>query len=110
MAGYTGVGISGKSRVCAKVDKDDWNNISFINTEESEASIILTAYDDSGAVIATQTITLNGYAKEIDEPGNIFTQDISSATYISYSSDRDIVAFQLNGVSDGMMLDGLPGM
>ena len=40
----------------------------------------------------------------------IFSQDISSATYIAYSSDRNVVGFQLNGSSDGTMLDGLPAL
>ncbi len=40
----------------------------------------------------------------------IFTQDTSAATYIAYSSDRNVVGFQLNGTSDGMMLDGLPAL
>jgi len=41
---------------------------------------------------------------------NLFSQDISAATYIGYSADSEVVGFQLNGSSDGMMLDGLPGM
>jgi hypothetical protein len=42
---------------------------------------------------------------------NIFIgRDIRSATYIVYTSDRNIVGFQLNGTADGMMLDGLPGL
>ena len=32
------------------------------------------------------------------------------AGYVAYTSDREIVGFQLNGSSDGMMLDALPGM
>jgi hypothetical protein len=46
----------------------------------------------------------------VDNPEQIFSQDISSATYIAYSSDRNVVGFQLNGSSDDMMLDGLPGL
>ena len=67
-------------------------------------------YDNYGNVIAAQPITLASYAKQVEQPMNIFTQDISLATYISYSSDKEIVAFQLNGSSDGMMLDGMEGM
>jgi hypothetical protein len=59
--------------------------------------------------VATQGISLGGYAKVVDLPGNLFTQDIGDATYITYSSDRELVGFQLNGSSDGMLLDGLPG-
>ena len=35
---------------------------------------------------------------------------LSSATYITFSSDRNVVAFQLNGSNDSRYLDGLPGL
>jgi hypothetical protein len=89
----------------------DWcTGIAFVNTEESAASVTLTAYNDAGALVATQVLTVGGHAKVVNPVESIFTQDISSATYIAYSSDRNVVGFQLNGSSDGMMLDGLPGI
>jgi hypothetical protein len=109
LGGYTGVNIAGREGVFAKIEKQGWTGIAFVNIESSQASIQLTAYDDNGTVIATQPITLASFAKQVEQPVNIFIQDISSATYISYSSDRDIVAFQLNGSGD-MLLDGLEGM
>ncbi len=61
--------------------------------------------------MATQVLPpLGSYAKVVKYAEEIFTQDISSATYITYSSDRNVVGFQLNGSSDGMMLDGLPAL
>jgi hypothetical protein len=110
LGGYTGVNIMGRQGLFPKIEKDGWTGIAFVNIGDSQASIILTAYDNYGNTIATQTVTLPSYTKQVEQPMNIFTQDISSATYISYSSDRDIVAFQLNGSSDNMMLDGLEGM
>jgi hypothetical protein len=109
LGGYTGVDINSREGVFAKIENNGWTGIAFVNIGASEASITLTAYNDSGASIATQPITLSSYAKEVEQPMNIFSQDISSATYITYSSDKDIVAFQLNGSGD-MMLDGLEGM
>ena len=70
----------------------------------------LTAYNDSGAVVATQGLTVGGHAKVVDTAETIFSQDISGATYIGYTSDRNVVGFQLNGSSDGTMLDGLPAL
>ena len=84
--------------------------IAFVNIESSPATIILTAYDDSGTYVATETINVDGHAKVVGIAENLFTQDINSATYIGYSSDKEVVGFQLNGSTDGMMLDGLPGM
>jgi hypothetical protein len=110
LGGYNSVSISGKEGVFAKIEKNGWTGISFINLGDSTASISLTAYDDNGNAITTETVDLAGHAKMVDIAPNLFSQDISSATYISYSSDMDVVGFQLNGSSDGMMLDGLPGM
>ncbi|PIP06222.1 MAG: hypothetical protein COX52_08070 [Syntrophobacterales bacterium CG23_combo_of_CG06-09_8_20_14_all_48_27] len=55
-------------------------------------------------------LPVGGHAKVVNLAEAIFSQDISGATYIAYSSDRNVVGFQLNGTSDGMMLDGLPGL
>ena len=111
LAGYTGVGISGKEGIFAKLEKDGWTGIAFVNIENSSATVTLTAYDDSGNLIATETLNdVDGYAKVVNLPENVFTQDISSATYIRYSSNKEVVGFQLNSSTDNMMLDGLPGM
>jgi len=110
LGGYTGVGISGREGIFAKVEKDGYTGIAFVNIENSLAAVTLTAYDDSGAVIATEPINLNAYEKVGKIAENLFTGDISTATYITYSSDKEVVGFQLNTSSDLMMLDGLPGM
>jgi len=70
----------------------------------------LTAYADSGAVVATQAMNVAANAKVVDLAENLFTQGISAATSIGYSSDREVVGFQLNGSSGGMMLDALPAL
>jgi len=38
--------------------------------------------------------------KMVDMAPNLFSQDISNATYITYSSDLDVVGFQLNGSTE----------
>ena len=68
------------------------------------------AYSDSGTVVATQTLSVGGYAKVVNNPESIFLQNIGSATYIACSSDRNVVGFQLNGSTDWTMLDRLPGL
>ena len=50
LAGYTGVGISGKAGVFAKLEKDGWTGIAFVNIENGSATVTLTAYDDNGNV------------------------------------------------------------
>jgi chemotaxis protein CheY-P-specific phosphatase CheC len=90
--------------------EDGWTGIAFVNIDNSPASVTLTAYDDFCTIVATETMNVSGYAKVVNIAEDIFTQDISTATYINYSSDKEVVGFQLNGSSGGMMLDGLPGM
>ena len=109
LAPYAASGGAGaKTGVLAKIEKAGWTGIAFVNTEANAASVTLTAYDDNGAVLTTETIPVGGHAKVVSPAEAIFSQDISGATYITYSSDRDVVGFQLNGSSDGTMLDGLP--
>ena len=111
LAAYAGGGgTGGKSGVFAKIEKSGWTGIAFVNTEAGTASVTLTAYNDAGAVVATQPLSLAGYAKVVNMAESIFTQNIGAATYIAYSSDRNVVGFQLNGSADGTMLDGLPAM
>ena len=110
LGGYTGVGISGTDGVFAKTEKDGWTGIAFVNIENAPATVTMTAYDDSGNVIATESFNMASYEKVVDMAPNLFSQDITNATYISYSSGGEVVGFQLNGSSDNMMLDALPGM
>jgi len=72
--------------------------------------VTITAYDDSGSVITIENISLRAYEKVVDVPSKLFLSDISAATYITYSSTGNVVGFQLNVSSDGMMMDALPGM
>ena len=63
-----------------------------------------------GGQATSEMITLAGHAAMADAAVDIFQQNITSATYIAYTSDRNMVGLQLNGSADGTMLDGLPGM
>jgi hypothetical protein len=105
-----GGGTGAKSAVFAKIEKSGWTGIAFVNTEVSAASVTLTAYNDNGNAVATQVLSVAGYAKVLRLAEAIFSQDISSAAYIAYTSDKNVVGFQLNGSSDGTMLDGLPAL
>jgi hypothetical protein len=46
----------------------------------------MTAYDDIGNVIDTKTLNIIVYEKVVGMALNLFSQDISNTTYISYSS------------------------
>jgi hypothetical protein len=111
LAPYAGGGGTGaKAGVFPKIEEKGWTAVVFVNTEDSAGLVTLRAYNNNGNEVATQVLPVAGHAKKFSYADKIFSQDISSATYIAYSSDRNVVGFQLNGTSDGLMLDGLPGL
>ena len=108
LAGFAGTGIRSKNGVFAKKERVGWTGLALVNLESEAATITLTAYDDSGSVVATQMMSLGAHAKTSRYASEFFQQDIGGATYFTYSSDRDLAGFQLNGSADGTMLDTLP--
>ncbi|HMA86399.1 MAG TPA: hypothetical protein VKN73_11900, partial [Desulfosalsimonadaceae bacterium] len=110
LAGYSTVNIQRKNGVFPKLDQEGWTGIAFVNTTGTEANIILRLYDDDGIKLSEEDISLDGYAKLVDQPADIFGGSITAGTYIKFISDKKVVGFQLNGSDDGMLLDGLPGM
>ncbi len=112
LAAYAGgEGTGAREGIFAKIEKDGWTGIAFVNTEAGAASVTLKAYNKNGGPVATRTLSVGGHAKVVELAEEIFfRQDIGSATHIAYSSDRNVVGFQLNGSSDGTMLDGLPAL
>ncbi len=110
LGGYTGVSIQTRSGVFVKKDADGWTGIAFVNISDQANHMVLEAYADSGELIASRSMSLQPYEKQVGLAENLFWEDIFGATYIRYSADHEIVGFQLNGSSDEMMLDGLPAL
>lgn len=112
LAAYSENGGTGtKAGVFAKIERDGWTGIAFVNTEIYPANVTLTAYRNDGLNLATATIRVNSHAKVVMMAEDIFSNsNISTATYIGFRSDRNVVGFQLNGSSDNKMLDGLPAL
>ena len=110
LAGYSGAAISGVEGILPKLESHGYTGIAMVNVTNRTAAVTLTAYKNDGTVVATESVFLDGYAKIVDEVQNLFRDDISRATYISYKSNRELVAFQINGASDNMMLDALPAL
>jgi len=95
-----------KSGIFTKIEKEGWTGIVFINTYSSLSNIILTAYNNAGAAVATEEIEVASGKKIVGSVVNIFSDPISEATYVTYRSDHEVVGFFLNGSSDGDRLDG----
>jgi len=109
LAGYTGVNINSATGVFPKLEKSGWTGIAFVNSEDVSASITLKAFDDSGKLIAQKKITLKSHAKIVKLANDLFNNSIAKASYITYQSDNYLVGFQLNGSTNNMLLDALPG-
>lgn len=112
VGGFYGIGAKKQEGIFAKRERSGgWTYLSLVNTEASAAQVTLTAYDDTGGQVATTSFTLNAHAKAENSAEGFFpTQGISTATYLAYSSDKELVGLQLNGSSDNTLLDGLPGL
>ena len=110
LAGYGSVNIQTRDGIFPKLEDDGWTGIAFVNTTSTPAEITLSAYNDSGVLLANESLFLEGHEKTVGVAQELFSGDISSATYVRFSSDQDVVGFQLNGSSDGMMLDALPAL
>ena len=96
-----------KSGIFTKLEKEGWTGIAFVNTSSSAtASVTLSAYNNAGAVIATEEMKVAPGNKAVDMAANIFSNPITEATYVTYQSDQEVVGFFLNGSSDGSRLDG----
>ncbi len=111
LAGHVDIGgLGAKQGAFAKIEKDGWTTIALVNTENSGATVTLSAYADDGTFVAGAAFPMGSRAKVVDSAEALFPQSIARATYIAYASDRDMVGVQLNGSADGKMLDGLPGL
>jgi hypothetical protein len=93
LGAYAG-GAGANAGIFAKIETDGWTGIAFVNTGDNDANVTLTAYYDTGGVAATEILNVRGHAKKVDSPENIFTQDITGATYIAYTSNSNVVGFQ----------------
>lgn len=96
--------------VLPKLEKQGSTQVALVNIEATPATLTLNAYDNTGTQVGTTQIGLSAYQKLFEEAQDFFPQDISTATYLAYSADRNVVAYQLNASVDKTMLDGLPGL
>lgn len=99
-----------RSGVLAKMEKQGWTGIALLNTEDAPASIVLRAYDDWGAELASVSVRLPAKARIAGTPEALFGGMLPAATHFRFRSDRVVIAFALNGSGDETMLDGLPAL
>jgi len=110
LGGYSVVDLATTQGVFPKLETSGWTGIAFVNVGASAATITLEARDNSGNIIATQNLSLQPKAKQVKIAESFFSSSIASASYIRFTSDQNIVGFQLNGSTDGTMLDAIPAL
>lgn len=110
LAGYCNLSGGAKEGILPKLEKQGSTQVVLVNLEETPATVTLTAYDDSGTVIATATISISAYGKLSNTAETLLGTSLSAATYIGYASDKNLLGYQLNASSDNTLLDGLPGL
>ena len=110
MAGYTGVDISGKEGTLGKIEKKGHTGIAFVNCEDAICTVLMSALDDSGSVVAVEAVLLRPFEKAVGQAKVLFSDDIGSASYIRYSASHRIVAFELNAPYGNNWLDALPAI
>ncbi len=104
---------SGHARgIFAKRETDGgWSGLAFINLSVEAANLTLFAIDNQGMAQGLASILIESHAKVAKTVADIFSgYDISASSYVGYSCDQKILAFQCNGSSDGLKLDVLPGL
>ena len=112
LGGYTGVGISATKGVFPKIDQLGWTGINFVNPTAGNVNVTLSARRDDGSIVKSGSVTKNLAPREkvVNTVEELFpdSNNINEATFITYSADKEIVGFQLNGSVDSLMLDALP--
>ena len=112
LGGYTGVGISATKGVFPKIDQLGWTGINFVNPTTGNVNVTLSARRDDGSIVKSGSVTKNlaPGEKVVNTVEELFpdSNNIDEATFITYSADKEIVGFQLNGSADNLMLDALP--
>ena len=107
LGGYSTVNISQQAGIFPKLENDGWTGVAFVNTSDNESEVTLSIHDDDGFKVAEKSISLAGNEKWANTPEDLFGGTITAATYMKFSSDSNVVGFQLNRSTDKMFLDAL---
>ena len=110
IGGYTGVGLAKTDGVLPLLEKNGATGVAFVNVGQEPGGVVVTAYDDDGNMVDIKAVLLDSFEKCVAVIDQLFDKDLLDATHLGFSSDRDVVMFQLNGSTDGWMLDALPGL
>jgi hypothetical protein len=119
MAGYSTVGMKMSRGIFPKLNKSGgWTGISMVNPNPTSATVTILAYNDNGSIVSSNRFNLNGHDKVVYTAENLFTygtnnpapKNLDDATYIVFFATAEIIGFQLDGSTSGMMLESIPAL
>ena len=99
---------SSRKRLLAPVETDGATGLVLVNTANFAAQVVLECRDDSGALVARESLAMSAREKKSGTAQAFFSADIGGCATVFYTSDRNLAGFRLNASSDGAMLDALP--
>jgi hypothetical protein len=94
------------SGIFPNLETQGWMTLGFANPGPSAVTVSLSAFNDAGAQIAAASLPLAPGAKSSATPGSLFGASVQAASVIRFSAPSGVLAFLLQGSSDGRRLDG----
>ena len=119
MAGYSTVGMRMSSGIFPKINNGDgWTGISLVNPNSTPTTVTILAYNNDGAIVASNRFSLNEYGKVVYTAEKLFSygnensnpKSLNDASYIVFFATSEIIGFQINGSASGMMLESIPAL
>ncbi|MCP4691517.1 MAG: hypothetical protein GY859_25960, partial [Desulfobacterales bacterium] len=109
-AGVSGISAGGKQGVFPKIEKDSHNSLALINPNEKGADVKFLAMDDEGVVMDRARVRISPHKMTVLFKRALFTGDIRGATYISYTCDKEIAAYNISISTDQILSDAMPSL
>lgn len=110
LAGFSTVAMPRTTGILPKLEPSGWTGVVFINTEDFGVTVTLEAVADNGITVATGAKILPAHTKLVGVAADFFQAPLGAASYLCFSAEGNVAAFQLNGTTDETMLDAIPAL
>ena len=110
LAGFSVDGITSNSLYFnhIRVNDDEWTGISMINMGDSTAAVNLSAYDETGTLLAQNSLSIDPKAKKVDVVENLFGGTLPvGVSHVAVESSQPLAGFELVGDKAQTHLGGM---
>jgi len=91
-----------------RVNEEEWTGISMINLGDTSATVTLSAYNETGAIVDQNTISIFPKAKAVDLVENLFGGILSAdVSHVKVESTEPLAGFELVGNKAQTHLGGM---